>query len=169
MRQTGGDMLVKQALTFRQCEAVDLPFIIQLSAEALAEYAHRPVSQTLALVSRHRTWIALRGTRRVGFVAIGAHDGVAVLHALAVVPSERGNGVGYRLMQLFERSALQNGSRRLELCTAACNLAALDLFFRRGFRLLTRKARFYALGQDACVLVKDLKAREQRARDRDAD
>jgi hypothetical protein len=72
-------------------------------------------------------------------------------------------------MQLFERFALQHGSRRLELCTAACNLAALDLFLRRGFRMLTRKQRFYALGQDACVLVKDLKARQPHAPDRDAD
>jgi hypothetical protein len=72
-------------------------------------------------------------------------------------------------MQLFERCALQLGSRRLELCASACNLAALDLFFRRGFRLRARKARFYPQGQDACVLVKDLKAREQRAPDRDVD
>ena len=37
------------------------------------------------------------------------------------------------------------------------DLAALDLFYRRGFRLLRRRERFYERGQDACVLIKELR------------
>ena len=48
-------------------------------------------------------------------------------------------------------------SNRLELCTADYNLAALDLFYRHGFRLVRRRERFYDRGQDACILVKDLR------------
>jgi ribosomal protein S18 acetylase RimI-like enzyme len=149
-------MLVKEALTFRPCLAVDLIFIARLSSDVFAEYTTKAVSETLAVVSRHATWVALRGQESVGFVTVGKDGDVAVLHALAVVKGERGKGVGFRLMQLFERFAREQSVRRLELCSAECNLAALDLFFRRGFRLVHRRERFYERGQNACLLMKDL-------------
>jgi ribosomal protein S18 acetylase RimI-like enzyme len=150
-------MLVKEALTFRPCQAADLVFIARLSSEAFAEFTSKAVSHTLDIVARNTTWVALRGQTRVGFVTVAKEGSeAAVLHAIAVVRGERGKGVGYRLMQVFERLAREQNVRRLELCTADCNLAALDLFYRRGFRLLRRRERFYERGQDACLLVKDL-------------
>jgi ribosomal protein S18 acetylase RimI-like enzyme len=59
-------------------------------------------------------------------------------------------------MQAFETQARAEGARRLELCTADCNLAALDLFYRRGFRLHRRREKFYERGQNGCVLVKEI-------------
>lgn len=149
-------MLVKEALTFRPCLATDLVFIARLSGDAFSEYTSRAVSHTLELVSQSMTWVALRGNEAVGFVTVAPVGEVAVLHSLAVVRRERGKGVGFRLMQMFERFAHESGLRRLELCTADCNLAALDLFYRRGFRLQRRRKGFYERGQDACVLVKDI-------------
>ena len=150
-------MLVKEALTFRPCQASDLVFIARLSSEAFSEYTSRAVSHTLEIVGQNATWVALRGNENVGFVSVAKErDEVAVLNAIAVVRGERGKGVGFRLMQVFERFAREHGVRRLELCTADCNLAALDLFYRRGFRLLRRRERFYERGQDACVLIKEL-------------
>lgn len=150
-------MLVKEALTFRPCLAVDLIFIARLSGDAFAEYTTKAVSETLDVVCRHTTWVALRGQECVGFVTVSKQgDDLAVLHALAVVRSERGKGVGFRLMQVYERFAREQNVRRLELCAAECNLAALDLFYRRGFRLVHRRERFYERGQNACVLMKDL-------------
>lgn len=96
--------------------------------------------------------------QRVGFATISDEgDGVIMLNAIAVVRSERGRGIGHYLMLAFERFARVRGGRRLELCTADYNLAALDLFLRHGFRLLRRRERFYDRGQDACILVKDLR------------
>ena len=150
-------MLVKEALTFRPCLATDLVFIARLSGETFAEYSSKAVSHTLDMVGRYTTWVAVRGNDAVGFVAVNKEsNGVAALHAIAVVRRERGKGVGFRLMQLFERFAREQEATRLELCTAECNLAALDLFYRRGFRLERRRERFYERGQNACVLVKDL-------------
>lgn len=152
-----GSMLVKEALTFRVCQATDIIFIARLSGDAFIEYSSKAVSHTLDMVGRYTTWVAVRGSEAVGFVAINKEaSGVAVLHAIAVVRRERGRGVGFRLMQLFERFAREQEATRLELCTAECNLAALDLFYRRGFRLERRRERFYERGQNGCVLVKDL-------------
>jgi ribosomal protein S18 acetylase RimI-like enzyme len=152
-------MLVKEALTFRPCQPLDLIFIARLASEAFGEYTSKAVSNTLDVVGRYNTWVALRGREAVGFVTVANEGaGVAVLHALAVVRGERGKGVGFRLMQVFERFAREHDVTRLELCSPECSLAALDLFYRRGFRLLRRRERFYERGQNGCVLVKEIEA-----------
>jgi len=99
-----------------------------------------------------------RRLERVGFAAISDEgDGLVMLNAIAVVRSQRGRGIGHYLMQAFERFARMRGARRLELCTADYNLAAIDLFMRHDFRLVRRRERFYDRGQDACILVKDVR------------
>ena len=77
-------MLVKEALTFRPCQASDLIFIARLSGETFAEYSTKAVSHTLDMVGRYTTWVAVRGSDAVGFVAVNKEsNGVAVLHAIA--------------------------------------------------------------------------------------
>ena len=173
-------MLATDALSIRPYAIEDDAFIAEIAREAFLEYTPRAESHTLALVRRCTTFVAERELRRrdaappgvgagaaggpplrlsrVGFAAVGDDgDGVLSLHAIAVVRGERGRGIGERLMGAFEQLASGRGARRLELCTADYNLAALELFYRRGFRLLRRRPNFYARGQDACVLGKDLR------------
>ena len=177
-------MLATDELSIRPYSTEDDAFIADLARDAFLEYTPRAVPHTLALVRRCTTFIAQREPRRrepgggvlggrmresmaggpssrlsrVGFAAVGDEgDGVLSLHAIAVVSGERGRGIGVHLMGAFEQLAIRRGAHRLELCTADYNLAALDLFYRRGFRLLRRRERFYERGQDACVLVKELR------------
>lgn len=170
-------MLASDELSIRPYAAADDEFIAEVAREAFLEYSPRAVVHTLGLVRRCTTFVALRQLRplgaqpereaagappprraRVGFAAIGDEgEGVLALHAIAVVRGERGRGIGQHLMAAFEQLARRRGARRLELCTADYNLAALDLFLGRGFRLVRRRVRFYERGQDACVLVKDLR------------
>lgn len=168
-------MLVEDTITVRPYETGDDAFIARLADEAFSEYTRRAISHTLAMVRRFTTLVALeprrppRGARlslgpspprRVGFVVIGeGESGVFVLNAIAVSDRVRGRGIGHRLMLAFEELAGARGGQRLELVTADSNLAALDLFLRRGFRLVRRRERFYDRGQDACILVKDLPTR----------
>jgi len=65
-------------------------------------------------------------------------------------------GVGTRLMQAAVRAARRRSVRRLSLTTAQANVEALALFLRCGFRIERRMPRFYAAGQDACVLSRSL-------------
>ena len=82
-------MLVKEALTFRPCQAGDLVFIARLSGEAFAEYTPKAVSHTLDVVARNETWVAVRGSARVGFVTVSKEGAeLAVLHAIAVIRGE---------------------------------------------------------------------------------
>jgi ribosomal protein S18 acetylase RimI-like enzyme len=179
-------MLATERLSIRPYHVGDEEFIATLAHEAFVEYTPYAVPHTLALVRRCTTLVALRERvalgapdverssgdgaaeplesekrprrQRVGFAAVSDEgEGVIMLNAIAVVRSERGRGIGHYLMLAFERFARMRGGRRLELCTADYNLAALDLFMRHGFRLLRRRERFYDRGQDACILVRDLR------------
>ena len=171
-------MLATEALAIRPYETSDDDFIAALARDAFEEYTPHAVLHTLAMVRRCTTLVALQeesrlgaGARppahagtakrrfaRVGFAAIAEEsDETLVLNAIAVIRGERGRGIGQRLMGEFERLGHERGARRLELCTADYNLAALDLFYRSGFRLAARRPRFYGRGQDACILIKDLR------------
>lgn len=180
-------MLATERLSIRPFHAGDEEFIATLAHEAFVEYTPYAVPHTLAMVRRCTTLVALRERvalgegapaverpagnaseppegekrprrQRVGFAAISDEgEGVIMLNAIAVVRSERGRGIGHYLMLAFERFARMRGGRRLELCTADYNLAAIDLFMRHDFRLLRRRERFYDRGQDACIMVRDLR------------
>jgi ribosomal protein S18 acetylase RimI-like enzyme len=151
-------MLVKETLTIRPYQAADVGFVARLAHEAFDEFTSRSVSHTLDIVGRFTTLVAVRSGRRVGFISLDADQGgIAQLHAIAVVGRERGRGIGQRLLFAFEKLAYSRGARRLELCTADCNLAALDLFLRSGFAIVRRRPRFYERGQNACILAKDLR------------
>jgi ribosomal protein S18 acetylase RimI-like enzyme len=163
-------MLATEPLTIRPYDTADDAFIASLAGDAFDEFTPHAVSHTLRMVALQE--VARRSSRaaaessssapaprlvRVGFAAIADEGGgTLVLNAIAVLRGERGRGIGQRLMLAFEQLARGRGARRLELCTADCNLAALDLFYRQGFRLVRRRERFYERGQAACILVKDL-------------
>jgi ribosomal protein S18 acetylase RimI-like enzyme len=148
----------RQAVSVREWTPRDDAFVAQLSEEAFGEYGARASSYTLAVTHRAstRTWVAVQAGLPVGMVVLelGADEG-AVL-AVAVVARARARGIGGRLMQVAESYAAARGALRLSLFTADANVAALDLFLRRGFRIVGRRRWFYARRQDACKLEKAL-------------
>lgn len=150
-------VLVTRDISVRPYQAQDDEFIARVAREAFDEFTPRAVQHTLDMARHFRTMLAVRGEARVGFLTCSGRSGdVYVVQAIAVSRRERGRGIGHRLMRAFEELAGAEGARRLELCTADCNLAALDLFLKRGFRIQRRRERFYERGQAACILVKEL-------------
>lgn len=149
--------MVHPGLRVRSYRSADEPFVARLAADAFAEFSRRPGPLTLSMLRTGSTLIAELGGRPVGFsVAEFQKDRVAHLVAIAVDYPHRGVGVGSALIAAEQTRARRRGSRALELCTADCNLEAIDLFLRRGFRIEGRVAHFYARGQAACVLRRDL-------------
>jgi len=68
----------------------------------------------------------------VGFVAV--HEGVAMLHALAVLPESRGRGLGAWMVRRAARFAQAHGAGELALVAKKENAPALGLYDRLGFR-----------------------------------
>jgi ribosomal protein S18 acetylase RimI-like enzyme len=148
------------AVSVREWTPRDDAFVAQLSDEAFGEYAARPSRYMLALTHRvsTRTWVALDAGVPVGLVVLELGAVAAAVLAVAVTARARARGIGGRLMEVAESYAAARGARRLSLFTADANLAALDLFLRRGFRIVGRKPHFYARKQDACELEKALRS-----------
>jgi ribosomal protein S18 acetylase RimI-like enzyme len=145
-------------VSLRPYTADDAPFVAELSDKSFAEYGARPSRYTLSVIQRAttRTWLAVEAGAPLGMVVLELAGSRAALLAVAVAERARGRGVGGLLMQGAERYARTNGVEELTLFTADSNLAALDLFLRRGFRIVRRKPGFYSRHQDACELRKAL-------------
>jgi ribosomal-protein-alanine N-acetyltransferase len=142
-------------VSIRRWSAEDDEIVAALAKEAFSEYDAQPARYLLRAIHRAspQTWLAIEAGEPIGMVVLDGRAEDWWLLAVAVTARARARGVGGLLMQTAEAHALAAGARRLSLFTADSNLAALDLFLRRGFRIVGRRSRFYAGGQDACELA----------------
>ena len=147
------------AIEVRAARPADAAFLSQLSTQAFGEYDLAAARSTTRMMAERgaRTLIAERSERPLGFAIVRPHaPRVLALNAIAVAPTERGRGVGQRLMQAVSQYAQAHGLRSITLTTAQANLAALDLFLRSGFVITDRSVVRYWRGQPACKLEKRL-------------
>ncbi len=150
--------VLDRAISLRRRTVEDDPFIERLSAQAFGDFHGNAGPNTLGLI-RHAesvTRLAVREQQRLGFIVIEFRPDAAWIQAIAVVPSERGHGVGARLMHEAVRLARETGANRVRLTTAQANVEALELFLKCGFAIERRVPRYYARGQDACILARAL-------------
>jgi ribosomal-protein-alanine N-acetyltransferase len=77
---------------------------------------------------------------------------------VAVVPPERRRGHGTLMIEDAIDEAKRRGCRRIVLEVRPGNCAAISLYGKFGFKTVTRRPRYYANGDDADVMLKDLKA-----------
>ena len=68
----------------------------------------------------------------IAFVAI--HDGIAMIHALEVVPDQRRQGVAERMIAAASIWAQQNGATHMSVICTAANDAANNLYFKLGMK-----------------------------------
>ncbi len=91
--------------------------------------------------------VARRGDRPIGYAVVGLEDGdetyateerEAEIHTLAVLPGERGRGVGAALMDAVERRLVAAGVTDVFVATMQGNDAAQRFYERRGYRPFVR-------------------------------
>ncbi|HMK92896.1 MAG TPA: GNAT family N-acetyltransferase [Thermoleophilia bacterium] len=106
-------------------------------------YAHCLASRDAFLL------LAERGDRLIGYALVAVEpDGdrlwndswpvgerVAELETIAVVPEERGRGLGTRLLDLVDAELEARGIRDVVIGAVPGNRRAIELYERRGFRL----------------------------------
>lgn len=151
--------LLQADVAVREATADDGGFIARLSELAFGEYDPRAQQATAKMMREPQalTLLVTRSEAPLGFVIVCPQSpGTLAINAIAVVPAERGRGIGKLLMRAAEEHARALGSRRLLLSTAQANLAALDLFLRVGFVIISRTSAHYSRRQPACKLEKRL-------------
>jgi ribosomal protein S18 acetylase RimI-like enzyme len=146
-------------IVVRRAGSTDRGAILELSREAFGEYSRDPARTTGGLLERDGAiaLVADVGGRVAGFAVVHfTGDGSAWLDAIAVAPSWRGTGVGQTLLMRAEAESVKRDCRRMGLCTADANLAALALFKKSGYRIARRRSRYYERGQNAVEMERRL-------------
>ncbi|MFL6797168.1 MAG: ribosomal protein S18-alanine N-acetyltransferase [Xanthobacteraceae bacterium] len=101
---------------------------------------------------------ATRGAGLVGFIVSRIAADEAEILSLAVAVSQRGTGLGGRLLDLHLRSLAGRGARTVFLEVDPRNEPAGRLYRRAGFREVGRREGYYSTagGSAALVLRRDL-------------
>ena len=92
----------------------------------------------------------------LGYVCGSSLFEEAELMRIAVLPDYRGQGIGGELAEEFFNSTRALGARRVFLEVRATNEAALGLYRSRGFEKNRLRKRYYADGEDALEMKKEL-------------
>ncbi len=118
----------------------------------VARHLHHPESLVLAIRTNGTSNPTL-----VGFAITHFGDDIAHLNLLAVDSRWQRRGLGRRLVEWLEQSAITAGTFSLCLEVRARNPVALQFYRELGFEETGRVARYYSGREDALRLTKDLR------------
>ncbi|HZW78994.1 MAG TPA: GNAT family N-acetyltransferase [Candidatus Deferrimicrobiaceae bacterium] len=90
--------------------------------------------QVLERMRAGPVWTVLRDGQVLGTAAVVVKGKSAYIRGMAVLPSERGTGMGSALLQHVEDWAMNSGCVRLFLSTTPFLIEAIRLYERFGFR-----------------------------------
>lgn len=92
----------------------------------------------------------------VGFITYSINMDAADLQDLFVIKEKRRQGIANALLSAFITDAKSRNIKKLFLEVRESNTAALNLYKAARFTFLSARKRYYADGEDANVLIKEL-------------
>jgi GNAT superfamily N-acetyltransferase len=112
-----------------------------------------------------RVLIARRDARTIGHLQLipGTQDNEIEVKSLAVVPEERGTGVGRTLVRAAVQRCTSEGWSRLLVATATADIGNLRFYQRVGFRMLSveRDAFTPATGYPDPIVIDGIPLRDR--------
>jgi ribosomal-protein-alanine N-acetyltransferase len=136
----------------------DIPQLAALEVELFADDAWSAPTWWAELAGRpRRAYVVLEGDDGVeGYAGLDRGGEVADVMTVAVVPAQRGRGLGDRLVTQLLRLAAEAGAGSVMLEVRADNVAARRLYERHGFEEVSVRRRYYrrpgATDVDAVVM-----------------
>jgi len=150
------------APTLRELHWTDLPALAALERDLFAHDAWAEPTWWAELAGRpRREYLVLTDSHGVlGYAGLDHGGDVADVMTIAVAPRAQGNGFGRLLLDELEQRASIRGAANVILEVRADNLAALGLYERSGYAVLSTRRRYYQPGDiDALVMRKPLQER----------
>lgn len=170
----------EQDVVIRSATPADVESISSLLSMSFREYEHLYTSEAFATtvatpnqiedrMHQGPIWVALKNDVIVGSVSAVLKNKEVYIRGMAVNPSERGNGIGRRLLDRAEAFAVSNRCKRLFLSTTPFLSRAINLYEFYGFRR-NLEGPDNLFGTPLFTMVKTLKALQLRkTEDRDLD
>lgn len=143
-----------EGLTIRPLDTTDTEAVARIARQS-PEAAEWPVES----YGRFPAWVVEEAGRVAGFVvARAAADELEIL-SIAVDPSQRGRGIGDRLIAQALSFGRSVDARRAFLEVRLSNAAAQKFYERHGFRAVGRRLRYYREPvEDALVMKREIDA-----------
>lgn len=145
------------APTMREAHWTDVPALAALEVDLFADDAWTEQTWWAELAGRpRRDYVVLAdGEEVLGYAGLDHGGDVADVMTVAVAPRARGRGLGRLLLETLERRAVERGASHVMLEVRADNAAAIGLYERAGYALLSTRRRYYQPGDvDALVMRK---------------
>jgi len=105
-------------------------------------------------------WVMVEGSQLVGTVSVVPKAEGLYIRSMAVLPSHRGQGIGYTLLLAVEHLANTQGIRRMFLSTTPFLTGAIRLYEQFGFQQ-TNDAPHELFGTPLFTMVKPLEPANQ--------
>ena len=137
----------------------DLAALVDLEAALFPHDAWSEQTWWSELAARpRRDYVVVDGAPGVvGYAGLDHGGDVADVMTVAVAPGARGLGLGRRLLDELEVRAAARGAGHMMLEVRADNTAAVGLYERSGYVVLSTRRRYYQPGDvDALVMRKTL-------------
>jgi ribosomal-protein-alanine N-acetyltransferase len=147
------------APTLRELHWTDLPALAALERDLFAHDAWAEPTWWAELAGRpRREYLVLTDSDGVlGYAGLDHGGEVADVMTIAVAPRAQGHGFGRLLLDELEQRASIRGAANVILEVRADNLAALGLYERSGYAVLSTRRRYYQPGDvDAVVMRKSV-------------
>ena len=144
--------------------STDIEQLAQLERELFADDAWSQQTWWAELAGRpRRDYVAeVEGAEVLGYAGLDHGGDVADVMTIAVAPSARGRGLGRRLLDELETRARAGRAASVMLEVRADNAAAIGLYDRAGYTVVSTRRRYYQPGDvDALILGKTFTVTEE--------
>ena len=149
--------------TLREVQWGDVPALAALELELFAHDAWSEPTWWAELAGRpRRDYVVLADADGVlGYAGLDHGGDVADVMTVAVAPRARGRGLGRLLLDELERRALGRGAGHVILEVRADNAAAIGLYERSGYTVLSTRRRYYQPGDVDALVMRKIPAGER--------
>lgn len=149
-------------ITYRQPTALDLPVLTSLERTLFPDYpwSQPQFKEEIAGIGTSREFLlALKDGSVIGYagIMVVAAGVPADLLTIAVLPDFRGQGIAQSMLAELESWAEKKGATEVILEVDTKNESAIRLYEFAGYKKISTRANYYALGVDALVMRKEFK------------
>ncbi|MBQ4052866.1 MAG: ribosomal protein S18-alanine N-acetyltransferase [Clostridia bacterium] len=144
-------------ITIRDWTEKDLPKLMALERACFADAWTTEMMKNEFLRDGFCGVLAEEDGEIVGYLCGYSLFEDAELLKTAVVQERRGKGIGGLLLDAFTEKVLLQGAEKIFLEVRVSNEAALRLYVSRGFEKTRIRKRYYADGEDALEMKRELR------------
>lgn len=143
-------------MTVRFCTKQDISLIATVEKTCFADFWTENTLEEEFAETRFFAFLAEEEGELLGYVCGSSLYEDSELLRIAVLPQHRGKGIGKRLAQAMCDEAKTRGAERVFLEVRFGNLSAVKLYEGCGFAKTRLRKKYYADGEDALEMKKDL-------------